>query len=378
MLNRFPLKAAYTAALLATLGADALAADGWKVRFPLSGTLGGEIVAPIGAGGLYGQVSVTQIELDKLAGPDGNDFQATKSGTLPVPLASINPALGTRGASFSGVVTAGFKQSQTQVNSVIGYLSTEKYNGGQLSVAVNIPYISMTRTVSYSGAAPTLGAISPALGASGLLPAQVNGIQAQTQSTFNSQVYPGLLAAASARDSGSPSGIGDMEVTGAWVYSDPVMKVIAGATLALPTAQYDKNSSLNLGYGNFYTLRPGLAVSYNTSDALTLGARTSVALNTRNTDNNVKSGNFYALDMAAAYKTGVGVIGPHLMFVNQFEDDDGGNYGPNRFSATGAGVFYTTKIAAIDAGLNISYMQMFEARNALSGNFFQIRLTKAF
>ena len=66
---RFPLKAAYAAALLATLGSNVLAADGWKVRFPLSGTLGGEIAAPIGAGGLYGQVSVTQLELDKLAGP---------------------------------------------------------------------------------------------------------------------------------------------------------------------------------------------------------------------------------------------------------------------------------------------------------------------
>jgi hypothetical protein len=372
------MKAAYAAVMLATLGVTAYAADGWKVRFPLSGTLGGEIVAPIGAGGLYGQVSLTQIEIDKLAGPDGNPFQATKSGTIPVPLASVNPALGTRSASFSGPVTVGLKQSQTQVNSVIGYLSAEKYNGGQLSVAVNIPYINMTRTVTYSGTAPTLSAISPSLTASGLTPTVANGIQAQTQATFNSTVFPGALAASGAKDSGSPSGIGDMEVTGAWVYSNPVMKVIAGATLALPTASYDKNSSLNLGYGNFYTLRPGVAASYNTSDALTLGARASVAMNTRNTDNNVKSGNFYALDMAAAYKTGMGVIGPHLMFVNQFEDDDGGNYGSNRFSATGAGVFYTTKISAIDAGLNISYMQMFEARNALSGNFFQIRLTKAF
>jgi hypothetical protein len=379
MSNRFPLKAAYAAALLATLGSNVLAADGWKVRFPLSGTLGGEIAAPIGAGGLYGQVSVTQIEVDKLAGPDGNDFQITRSGTIPVDLTKnpLTAALGVRSASFSGQVTGGLKQSQTQVNSVIGYLSKEKYNNGQLSFAVNIPYISMTRTVTYSGKPPTLGAISPSLTASGVSATTAAGIQAQAQAGFNA-AYPGLLATSSATNSGSPTGLGDIEVTGAWVYQDPEMKVIAATTLALPTGVFDQATGLNLGYGKFYTLRPSVTVAYNTSDNLTLGARTSLALNTRNTDNNVKSGNFYGLDLAASYRTSIGVFGPHVVFVNQYEDDDGGNYGSNRFSTSGAGLFFATKIPAIDAGLNISYMQAFDARNALSGNFIQFRLTKQF
>ena len=377
MLNRFPLKAAYAASVLAMLAGNALAADGWKVRFPLSGTLGGEIAAPIGAGGLYGQVSVTQLELDKLAGPDGNNFQLPSSGTIPVPLASVNPALGTRSASYSGVADVGFKQSQTQVNAVIGYLSNEEYNGGRLTAAVNIPIVSINRTTTLTGATPTLSAITPSLTGSGLSGAQAAGIQASTQASFSPKYQAGL-GTQGATLSGTQSGIGDIEVTGGWVYQDPVVKVVAATTLALPTAQWDPVTGLNLGYGKFYTLRPSVAVAYNATDAWTLGARTSLAFNTRNTDNNVKSGNFYGIDLAAAYRTSVGVVGPHLVFVNQYEDDDGGKFGSNRFSTSGAGVFFATKIPSVDLGLNLSYMQSFDAKNALSGSFVQIRLTKQF
>lgn len=385
MLNRSPLKAAYAASVLAMLAGNALAADGWKVRFPLSGTLGGEIAAPISTTGMYGQVSVTQLELDKLAGPDGNNFQLPSSGTIPVPLASFNPALGTRSASYSGVADVGFKQSQTQVNAVIGYMSKEEYNGGRLSAAVNIPIISINRTTTLTGATPTLSAISPSV-ASSLTAAGVNAtvaagqaaaIQAGTQTSFSPKYQAGLGTQA-ATLSGSQSGIGDVEVTGAWIYQDPVVKVIAATTLALPTAQWDSVTGLNLGYGKFYTLRPSVAVAYNASDAWTLGARTSLAFNTRNTDNNVKSGNFYGIDLAAAYRTSVGVVGPHVVFVNQYEDDDGGKYGSNRFSTSGAGVFFATKIPSVDVGVNLSYMQSFDAKNALSGSFVQIRFTKFF
>jgi hypothetical protein len=146
----------------------------------------------------------------------------------------------------------------------------------------------------------------------------------------------------------------------------------------MPTAKYDKNSALNVGYGNYYTLRPGGAVSVKTGENLTLGARASLGFNSNNDDNGVRTGNFWALDMAAAYLTPVGVFGPHLMQVSQYEDDKGGSYGPNRFSATGVGMFYTTLIKPINAGLNFSYMKMVDSRNALSGSFVQLRLTKTF
>jgi hypothetical protein len=52
--------------------------------------------------------------------------------------------------------------------------------------------------------------------------------------------------------------------------------------------------------------------------------------------------------------------------------------GANRVSLTGAGVFAAFPIAAIGAGLNLSYMKTIEARNSLSGSFVQARISKAF
>jgi hypothetical protein len=69
--------------------------------------------------------------------------------------------------------------------------------------------------------------------------------------------------------------------------------------------------------------------------------------------------------------------------VQQFQDDvnataSTGPLGPNRFSSTGAGVFFTTLIKPLGAGLNLSYMKTLESKNALSGSFIQARLSKVF
>jgi hypothetical protein len=173
-------------------------------------------------------------------------------------------------------------------------------------------------------------------------------------------------------------GFGDAEVTGAWAWQGDATRVVAGATLALPTGDYDPASSINVGFGNCYTLRPGVAVAYTPGPAWTLGARASLGFNTRNKDNQVRSGNFAALDLAAAWRTPVGVFGPHVLHVQQVQDDSGGQFGGNRFSATGAGAFYTTLVPPLGAALNVSYLQMVRSRNALSGSFVQLRLSKAF
>ena len=78
------------------------------------------------------------------------------------------------------------------------------------------------------------------------------------------------------------------------------------------------------------------------------------------------------------------------MHVQQFQDDSipavgridsKGNYSLvnfGRFSATGVGAVFTTLIKPLDAGINFSYMTMIDSKNALSGSFLQVRLTKAF
>ena len=357
-------------ALFAIAG-HAYAADGWKLRFPLSGTLGGEIVSNKLNPGLFGNVVVTQVEVDKMSGNDGDSLRLTQAGSFST---SPNLVAGqVRTASYSGSAAVAVKQSQTNTNLLLGYLTEEEYYGGRLVFSVNIPHASLSRTFTVTGTTPTLSSLAPAV-----VPLQAAAqAQAAVQQGFGTN-YQATLASNSAKGTGSASAVGDIEVTGAWVQVKDNVKVVLGTTLAMPTGQYDKDSALNVGFGNYYTLRSGAAVSFKTNENLTLGARASLGFNSPNTDNGVRTGNFWGLDLAAAYLTPIGVFGPHLLQVTQYEDDQGGNFGGNRFSATGAGVFYTTLIRPINAGLNFSYMQMLDSRNALSGSFVQIRLTKAF
>ena len=369
-------------ALFAIAG-HAYAADGSKLRFPLSGSLGGEIAAKQLTPGLYGSVVVTQIEVDKVTGDDGNALKLVQAKAflqpvtipLPSPTGPVPTAM-TVSSNFSGSATVAVKQSQTVSNILLGYLTETEYAGGRLNLLVNIPYMSLNRTFSLTGDTPTLAPLSSSVPGPQAAAAAA-GLQPNIQGQFALK-YQAELAANSTAASGSAADLGDMEVTGAWVRQTDDMKIIVGATLAMPTAKYDKNSVLNTGFGNYYTLRPGVAVSGRASEDLTLGAKVSLGLNSPNNDNGVRTGNFVGLDLAAAYLTPVGVFGPHVMYVSQYEDDQGGTFGGNRFNATGAGVFYTTLIRPINAGLNFSYMQMLNSRNALSGSFVQIRLTKAF
>lgn len=358
------------ASLLSAWAGQALAADGFKVRFPLSGTLGGEIAATVDNTGLYGSAVVTQINIDKVTDENGNPRSNTISGTFvtPLPVAGAN-----RSATYSGLVTGKLKQTQTNANLVIGYLSEKTYSGGRFTLAFNLPYtIKLDRKLTYSGTTPTLSTLSPALTAP-----TAAAVQAQSQAGFDT-AYQANLAAQSANGSGTVEGIGDAELTAGWVYRHDALKVVTGVTVALPTGQYSANQQVNVGFGNFITVRPGVGVAYTPMEQLTLGARASLGLNGKNRDNGIKSGNFGALDIAAAWRTPIGVIGPHVMLVKQYTDDEGSTLGGNRFSATGAGAFFTTLVPSLGLAVNLSYMKMTTAKNALSGDFIQVRASKAF
>ena len=368
-------RALITAALYGACATPALAADGFKVRFPLSGSLGGEIVAPVDNPGFFGSLVLTQIDLDKLTDDTGNTRQQTNTGRFATP-APIAGAV--RSATYSGTVAFDFQQKQTNGNLLLGYLTEDMYGGGRLSVVFNLPYTArLDRQLKLSGATPTLSTLSPALNSPPLPAGTAAAAQAQSQAGFNT-AYQAQLATQSSGASGVVDGMGDAELTAAWVYRKDALKLITGLTLAMPTGKYDATNPLSIGFGNFYTLRPGVAVAYNPSPAWTVAARGSLAFNTRNKDNQIKSGDYAALDLAAAYRTPIGVVGPHLLMVRQYKDDTGGPLGANRFSATGVGAFFTTLIPSLGTAVNLSYMTMVSSRNALSGSFIQVRVSKAF
>jgi len=373
--RRSLIAASFIGTFISTFAGTSLAADGFKVRFPLSGSLGGEIVAQIENPGFFASASLTQIEIDKITDGTGNAFQQVKSGVFATP----SPIAGAvRTASYSGTVGIDLQQSQTNANLIVGYQTEKSYAAGHLLLALNLPYTTrLNRQASYAGLTPTLSTLAPALRSPPLPQGTGAAAQAAAQAGFNT-AYQAQLSALSKAGTGVTDGMGDAELTAAWIYRKDDLKVVTGLTLAMPTGTYDAASQINIGFGNFYTLRPGVAVAYNPYENWTLGARGSLGFNSRNKDNQIKSGNYGALDLAAAYRSPIGVFGPHLLLVKQYTDDDGGTLGANRFSSNGAGVFFTSLIPRIEAAINLSYLTTLSSRNALSGSFYQLRVSKAF
>jgi hypothetical protein len=378
----------WTLALVVSAG-SVHAADGFKLRFPLTGTLGGEIVAPLPEEGTIITGSLTQIRVEGLTGNDGNPAtvqNSTRFSLTPAQVAGLQATAATtqqavalgllngRSATATGQLAVGVKYDQTQANMIVTRILSRNFAGGKLGVSVNIPYAWRRNTaVAFSGPTPTLSTLTPAVPA-----AAAGAVQGAAQSIFSSGYQQSLLASSSSA-SVDASGLGDVEASVLWEYSKDKLKTVSGVTLAMPTGKYTANSqSPNIGYGNYYTVRPGFGVAYQLTDEWTLGARGSLGFNTVNKDNNIRSGNYAVLDLAAAYKSSVAAFGPHVLILRQYTDDTGGSLGSNRTQATGAGLFAATKIPVWGVGVNFSYMKVVNSRNSLTGDFFQVRFTKLF
>ncbi len=351
-------KLAGTAMFILSAATSALAADGFKLRFPISGTLGGEIVAPLPSEGWVGSVAITDVNVDKVVGNDGNPLKLPQTGRV----VAANPL-----TEYTSITALGVKQRLTQANMTLARMLSPDVQGGKLALAINIPYaLSFDADLNFSGDTPQ----------------KIIALGGQTAAN----TYQAKLAAAGPANSVNTSGLGDIETSLLWEKTVDKFKIVGGATLALPTGNYSYTEGVmkpNIGYGKYYTFRPGVGVAYNASENVTLGVRGSLGFNTENTTNKVRSGDFYVIDLAAAFKTPVGVFGPHVTMLRQYTDDKKNGQidtllGANRVSITGAGAFATFPIKSIGAGLNLSYMKTIDTRNSLSGSFVQARLSKAF
>jgi hypothetical protein len=338
------------------------AAEDYKLRFPMAGNLGGEIGAALNEPGWYGSTAMTAVKIDKVTGSDGRPLVSFEPKTI-----TTNPSTGAPlpvAVNYTSQVTMDLKQTQTQASLVMGYLTEPHYAGGRLIATFTLPYmLRQDRGVRLTGPVPT------ATGPSAL----VNGV---VQSSLNSSYEAGLAARASDA-TGVVQGWGDAEISASWVYREADTLLVTGLTLALPTGKYSPlGNTPNIGFGNFYTLRTGLAVSYNATPDWRLGAKVSLGFNTRNKDTDVRSGNFAGVDLAALYRTSFGSVGPHLLYVQQYQQDSIDKYG--KFNGTSAGALFTALIKPLDASINVSYMKTLTAANALSGSFLRVRVSKAF
>jgi hypothetical protein len=184
--------------------------------------------------------------------------------------------------------TIDFNQRQTQLNLVGGFLTRPRFGGGSMAFVLNLPLIQQSRTVS---AVQPAGAVSPstAIPLVGLLG---NGADAQVQTA---------VAAFNASNNTEGSGFGDVELSTVWLRNLDRLKLAASASLVVPTVKYDPKRSINPGFGDFHTLRPGAALTYalgpdegasSWSRGVTLSGRVAFGISITNQGTQYRSGNF--------------------------------------------------------------------------------------
>ncbi len=373
-----------TALCLAFLSGSmgSFAGENYKLRQSPVGAFGGEIAAGADNPGFFGTASITTLDITSVV--DGNGFEITTPITakLTAPLAGYT--LNAPGNKID------FHQTQTQVNLVGGYLTETTYADGRIAFVVNVPLISISR--SFSGALGT-GSLTT--------PTGINLPAAFTQGGVN----PTNLANAAARaqwassvaaQNGDVSGLGDTELSAVWIRHQDRLKIAAGVSLFVPTGVYDKNRGPNPGFGNFYTLRPGVAVTYNLNpnhmdaawDAgVTVAGRISYGINSTNTDTDYRSGNFIYTEVGLVKVVGDWAIGGNLFSTQQVTDDTSPVVGTSclgsvdaagcRYKTYGAGPFLAYKLPGKDAGFNLQYNTNFGGSNAVVAKSWQVRFVKA-
>jgi hypothetical protein len=343
------------------------AAEGFVVRYSLAGSLGGEIFAAPDHAGLIGAIALTSVDIKKVTDDNGNALKVTSpGGTVPVPGLPA-PFLPTFSPNAVSVKATG---QLTQWNLALGYITTEKYGGGRMVYGFNLPYLSKkTQSFTPDAKTPALNFPNPAIpGPAG---------EAAIAQQFGAQ-YQGAVTKLANQEAGEVSGMGDAEVALGWLYSNSQWRVQTGASLVMPTGHFDAAPGPDTSDGKFYTLRPSVQVTYLPKPDIALAGKITMGFNTKNRDNNVRSGDWASVEGAVGYMTRLGPIGVHMLHVRQYEDDVNNPYGTSRFRSTNAGVFWTTKIPVIDTIATLQYMTTTSSRNAKSGDFIQLRLVKVF
>jgi hypothetical protein len=349
------------------------AAEGFQVRYNLAGSLGGEMFAPPDQSGFAIGLAATHISIEKVTGGDGQDIRTTlPAGTVRLSAATtVAPGVtlpaGTAVATYdANEVTVKATGTFNLYNLGVGYVSTERFGGGRLGVVLNVPYGVKEQSFKGQTSVPSLTPLSP-----------LTAVPTQLANNF-ATTYLNQVNASAAAETGEVEGIGDAEIQAGWLLNTDQWRVLAGASVVLPTGRYDAAAGPDIGFGNFYTFRPAVQVAWLPRADVSIAGKVTLGFNTRNQDNDLRSGNWLGLEAAAAYMTPVGPIGLHAIHVQQTQDDSGNPYGVARFRSSNVGVFFTTKVPSADVVVTLQTMKTFDSRYAKQGTFQQIRMIKQF
>ncbi len=341
-------------------------AELFGIRYNLAGSLGSELFAPPATTGLKAAITYTRADVDRITGGDGNELTtAIPGGTLSAP--GLPTALSPTYAP--SVVTVNASGSMDKINVLFGYITNANFADGRLAFRLDLPFIRLNSVVNARSATPTLNWPSPSLPNASIKLAAAS----QFDSTFRTK-----LASQNDASSGDVSGLGEVEIGAAWLRTVSDIKVLVGTSLVLPTGQYKPSPAPVVGLGHFYTLKPSIQATYAATDKISISGRLTAGLNSPNSDNQVRSGNWLGFEGAAGYLTSIGSIGAHWIRAQQYEDDEHNSFGASAYMTNNFGMFFSTKLSDTGTSVTLQFMKTVDSHFANAGTFTHLRVVKQF
>ncbi len=387
--NSFPL-----ATLLISLLThfNVYAEEGFRAHYSPAGLLTGEAALVLNSRpGFFGTVTGSFINTDQINGKDGGNAgnQSIYINSFPSIANLFKNATGSNTFNVGQTIT----QSQSQVNLIGGYITSDTYWGGKLISAINIPYATVSRQVTASVDANQIAQLQAFAIANPGLTANVNA----TIRALNSSV-----ASIAANKSGNAEGLGDTQFTGAWFHYDGNhTKYIASLNVTAPTGSFSENNPVNIGFG-YFTVLPAVSIIHQENN-WTFAGRGAYGYNTINHNTSYQSGDFVAFELFGAYRLtqwanfGLNIIqlnqlsadtfsgpvtsistiqnpgGSALLLGTSVPIDDG-----QRTSFTAISPFMVFPISTLNSLVTLQYTFMPNAKDSIHAYTFQARLTTRF
>ncbi|GAA5178684.1 hypothetical protein GCM10025771_18460 [Niveibacterium umoris] len=258
-----------------------------------------------------------------------------------------------RDAGALGVLSA---QQNSQVRADVlalrgSWISEYQLWDGRVGFSATLPLIKTALTTNLVRTSPVPPAIAP--------------------------IVDGVIAGLSQANSGTESGIGDMEFAPFVDWQTDTYRVIFAPAFVAPTGDYDKDRAVNPGAGKFWTFRPVVTLAYVTENGWEFGARTTYSFNGKNSDTEYKSGQYLHSDGAVLYQIRDGVrIGATGYLIYQTTKDSGTGAPENgnkaRVFAIGPSAGWQSESGSL--GLEFKVMQEFGARNRPEGTIGWLRM----
>lgn len=319
--------------LAATIVTTAHATENSQVR-ALLGAPSYELTTPQFPG-VYGQMWVQHYEGRKLR--DDNGDEPTMNVTLP-------------GVGAVPVKVDGSIRAKVLVPRVT-WVTEQIVLDGRLGFSAAFPMVDQTTHVGLRAALPP-------------------GTPAQTVAAVNA-----ALAQVAATRSGTHAGLADPEFAGFIDWQQDESRLVAGVAVNAPLGSYDRNRVVNTGSGHYWTVKPLLVASRVWENGFSAGLRATYSINTRNTDTDVRSGQYLHMDWSGTYRLNdFWQVGLQGYVLKQTTDDRGGVAGPNRVQALAAGPVVAYLSESGEWGVDVKAMQEFSVRNRPEGLITWVRL----